>query len=144
MGVQLNRRVVGLQRDGVFDGPLMPALKTDSETMVLHEETDEHQQFLDCQDVSSHSLKCTMLSWCSKYGLPKEVRAALGRHSSATQGSDTLYPRDLAVEPVRQLQHVFDSIASGSFNPDGKRSEYISDLWSRWCHLSLPMWLLAR
>ena len=80
-------------------------------------------QFLDCQDITSHSLKCTMLSWCSKYGLPKEVRAALGRHSSATHGSDALYS-DLAVEPVRQLQLVIDSIASGSFHPDGKRSGY--------------------
>ena len=86
------------------------------------------QQFLDCQDVTSHSLKCTTLSWCSKYGLPKEVRAALGRHSSATHGSEALYSRDLAVEPVRQLQQVINSIASGSFNPDGKRSEYFRSM----------------
>ena len=53
--------------DSVFDGPLMPALKTDSETMLLHqcfsysiwtqrpitstEAITMLQQFLDCQNV---------------------------------------------------------------------------------------------
>ena len=74
--------------------------------------------------VSSHSCKSTALSWAAKFGVQREERMTLGRHASATQGTDAIYARDLTVGPTRSLQHVLDEIARGGFTPDAPRSNY--------------------
>ena len=61
--------------------------------------------------ISSHSCKSTALSWAAKFGVLREERMTLGRHASATQGTDAIYARDLAVGPTRSLQHVLDEIS---------------------------------
>ncbi len=48
----------------------------------------------------SHSMKCTALSWPAKCGVPRELRRLLGRHATATRGSDSVYSRDLMITPV--------------------------------------------
>jgi len=50
--------------------------------------------------VSSHSLKATVLSWCSKACMEAPDRAILGRHSSAYGESSAVYARDLAIGAV--------------------------------------------
>ena len=77
--------------------------------------------------ISSHSCKSTALSWAAKFGIPREERMTLGRHASATQGTDAIYARDLTVGPTRSLQHMLVEIARGGFTPDAPRSNYFSE-----------------
>ena len=74
--------------------------------------------------ISSHSLKRTALSWGSKYGLTPDEKSILGRHASATLGSQAVYSVDLASAPARSLQRVILDIASGDFRPDNPIASY--------------------
>ena len=72
--------------------------------------------------VTTHSLKATGISWCSKSGVPREVKEILGRHASATLGSTQLYSRDILSPALRSFDLVLKSIREGSFKPDCTRS----------------------
>jgi hypothetical protein len=75
--------------------------------------------------ISSHSLKATLLSWCSKYGLPLEIRQALGYHAAAANTSAAHYSRDELAGPLRKLEEVIAAVRDGSFRPDQTRSGYM-------------------
>ena len=77
------------------------------------------------QEVKSHSLKSTTLSWAAKRGLSDDTRAILGRHSSATSSVVAVYSRDLSAAPLREFQSMIDEIRVGSFSPDSTRSGMI-------------------
>jgi len=74
--------------------------------------------------VTSHSLKATYISWCSKFGLIASDKAILGRHSSSVNESTAVYERDMSVHAVSLLQNVIDNICENKFCPDAPRSEY--------------------
>lgn len=74
--------------------------------------------------MSSHSLKSTSLSWCSKFGLGDSDRSILGRHSSATSESSAIYARGLSAGPLRRFDGVLHSICVQEFTPDAPRSKY--------------------
>eukprot|EP00435_Cladocopium_sp_Y103_P035961 s405_g9.t1 len=74
--------------------------------------------------VSSHSLKATMLAWCSRYGLSPASRSMLGRHTSSLNETYAIYSRDLVCAPVAELQKVIDAVCQGAFHPDSQRSEF--------------------
>ena len=57
-------------------------------------------------DLLSHSMKCTALSWAAKCGVPRELRRLLGRHATATRDADSVYSRDLMITPIRELGRV--------------------------------------
>ena len=81
------------------------------------------KSFLDCPGdrfLTSHSLKVTTLSWCSKGGVCKEHRRLLGRHSSAVVDADSIYARDLMISLVR----IIAAVCEGRFYPDAPRSQY--------------------
>ena len=59
--------------------------------------TPDHQQF------RAHSLKTALLVWAATAGLDKEVRAVLGHHASALQGSEVVYSRHLQMRALRKL-----------------------------------------
>ena len=82
--------------------------------------------FLQCgdQNLSSHSLKATTLSWAAKCELPREQRRILGRHAATVQGADTFYSRDMSIGPVNSLQKVITLIRDGVFHPDASRANY--------------------
>ena len=61
----------------------------------------------------SHSLKCTMLSWCAQSGLDKECRAVLAHHCSALTGSEVVYSRQLQVRAIRKLQMLLHRVRAG-------------------------------
>ena len=142
LGALQARESAGLPRSGSILGPLLPAVKFSADGEVFSEDafiswckrpslsqevTNILRRFLEVDErsgISSHSLKATLLSWASKFGLDPETRSALGRHSSTTHGSEAVYARDLAVAPVRKLQEVIDAVANGSFAPDASRSNY--------------------
>ena len=72
--------------------------------------------------ISSHSMKATSLAWCAKFGVLREHRLLLGRHTSSVATADSYYARDILSEPLRALQMVVDSIRSSEFFPDATRS----------------------
>ena len=107
---------VSLSLAGVVDGALFRPPKGSEGTPGKREVRSE--------EVTSHSLKATCLSWCSKFGVDNEVQNMLGRHSDAVRGSAPLYSRDLCAAPVRKLQHIILQIHRGLFAPDATRSRY--------------------
>ena len=74
--------------------------------------------------ISTHSLKATGISWCAKMGVSAEHRSVLGRH--ATQGTTTLYSRDVISAALRDFLHVISSINKFHFMPDKTRSGMIT------------------
>ena len=70
----------------------------------------------------SHSLKATVLSWLSKRGVPREIRAALGYHAKAVDGTEVVYGRDNLSAPLRVMISVLVEIVDGIFSPDETRS----------------------
>ena len=71
--------------------------------------------------LTSHSCKCTLLSWCSKRGLPWEDRLVLGGHTSAVR-SALVYARDGLGRPLRMLEKLLLEVRLGKFLPDATRS----------------------
>ncbi|CAL1131406.1 unnamed protein product [Cladocopium goreaui] len=129
-----NRKACGLPTSRVVDGALMPApLMGDSvqwlkRPLAPGEISGILKNFLKSSDenLTSHSLKATALSWAAKAEVPREQRRVLGRHAAAVQGSDTFYSRDLCVGPVNSLQKVVAMIRDQIFNPDASRSNYFA------------------
>ncbi|CAE7218164.1 unnamed protein product [Symbiodinium sp. CCMP2592] len=76
------------------------------------------------EPLGTHSLKATTLSWSAKFGLPREVRAALGYHARGRDGTELIYGRDNMSAPVRQLQGVLLEVSRERFMPDATRSGY--------------------
>ncbi len=127
-----NRVQANLPVSGSLNGPLLPAPRDDedgwtSRPVTSTEISDILKSFLCCPEdryLTSHSLKVTTLSWCSKGGVCKEHRRLLGRHSSAVVDADSIYARDLMISPVDSLDRVMSAICEGRFYPDAPRSQY--------------------
>ena len=72
--------------------------------------------------ISTHSLKSTVMSWTSKFGLSEYSRAVLARHTSKASTATAVYSRDLLSPILRELNLVINAIYNGSFCPDATRS----------------------
>ena len=127
-----NRTGAGLPVSGCLRGPLLPAPSESDVGWTMRPVTSTEisnilKVFLSCPDdrfLTSHSLKVTTLSWCSKGGVSKEHRRLLGRHSSAVVDADSIYARDLMYDPVESLDRIMSAICEGRFYPDAPRSQY--------------------
>ena len=127
-----NRVLAGLCVSGPLQGPLLPAPKDNEDgwtkrPVTSTEISDILKAFLSCPHdrfLTSHSLKVTTLSWCSKGGVVKEHRRLLGRHASAVVDADSIYARDLMISPVESLDRIIAAICEGRFYPDAPRSQY--------------------
>ena len=131
---------VGLPFDGKIDGPLFrPPSKFGDPCrrgLTSTECSRFLQLFLDepCSSVAgepiltSHGLKATGLSWCSKFGLQPADKAILGRHVSATCESSAVYSRDLSTRSVALFQGIVLDICKGIFLPDAGRRNYFPEL----------------
>ena len=121
---------VGLPFLGKIHGPLFrPPCSPDGPPGVREPRSKEITVLLhkflspaEGRRISSHSLKVTLLSWCSKFGINEHHQSMLGRHSDALKGAAPLYSRDLAVAPARSLQQVLAEVHLGNFVPDAPRS----------------------
>eukprot|EP00435_Cladocopium_sp_Y103_P063051 s1132_g24.t1 len=71
--------------------------------------------------LTSHSCKCTCLSFLAKRGIQFEDRLALGYHANKLRMALT-YSRDSAARPLAVLSHVLREIREGLFEPDNTRS----------------------
>ena len=119
-----SRKEAGLIVSGLVDGALFPAPKASGWAMRpvgCSESTQMLRMLLGNgdDDLLSHSMKCTALSWAAKCGVPRELR-----HATATRDADSVYSRDLMITPVRELGRVIRMIRDGQFKPDNPRSDY--------------------
>ena len=73
-------------------------------------------------EVRSHSLKVTPLSWLAKAGSSLTLRRSLGHHLDPGSRSATIYARDAMAPPLRELCRVVRLIADREFFPDNTRS----------------------
>ena len=73
-------------------------------------------------EVRSHSLKVTPLSWLAKAGSSLSLRRSLGHHLDPGSRSATIYARDAMAPPLRELCRVVRLIADREFFPDNTRS----------------------
>ena len=110
----------------------MPAPLEDGSVSVRPLSTSEMKEWtlmllrsvdIDVEDrrVTSHSCKCTLLSWCSKRGLPWEDRLVLGGHTCNVR-SAMVYSRDALGRPLRLLERLLKEVRMGKFLPDATRS----------------------
>ena len=67
--------------------------------------------------IGAHSLKTTLLSWCAKYGVPRETRRILGYHALPGDRSMDAYARAPMAGPLRELVMVVSAVREGGFNP---------------------------
>ena len=71
--------------------------------------------------LTSHSCKCTCLSFMAKRGVNFEDRLVLGYHTNKLRMAMT-YSRDSAARPLAILSQVLTEIREGTFDPDCTRS----------------------
>ena len=107
------REIVGLQSQGRLDFPLICRFDPDGKPMNQEITSAEASELLrralkisgDEQCViRSHSLKCTALSWCCKYGTDLGMRRLLGHHLDPSSVSPETYGRDSMAAAVRCLE----------------------------------------
>lgn len=71
--------------------------------------------------ITSHSCKCTILSYAAKRGLPHEERLVLGHHAHQGRMAD-VYARDAEARPMRMLEELLGEIRNQKFFPDESRA----------------------
>ena len=111
----------GLDIHRVPLGPLLPAPRLGGGFGARPLSTPEAAHWLrlllagtsDCDSFRAHSLKTTLLVWAAKAGLEKEVRAVLGHHASALQGSEVVYSRFLQTRALRKLNMLLHRVRIG-------------------------------
>ena len=113
--------LVGLNIDKVPLGPLLPAPKQGGGFGARPLSTPEAATWLRlllhgtpaCDTFRAHSLKTTLLVWSAKAGLDKEVRAVLGHHATALEGSEVVYSRHLQTRALRKLNMLLHRVRIG-------------------------------
>ena len=122
------RRV--LKVDDLNRYPLMPApdsvleptrrpLTTQEAKLWMHELLGD--SLSKASKITSHSCKCTCLSYLAKRGASFEDRLILGYHANSMKMA-LVYSRDSAARPLALLTHVLGEIKRGVFDPDCTRS----------------------
>ena len=112
--------------------PLMPAPNTSGAATRRPLSTEEMKLWtihllekaghdLTGRKISSHSCKCTMLSYAAKFGMAWDDRLVLGGHVGHLKSPIT-YSRDALARPLRLLSELLADIRIGRFQPDQTRS----------------------
>ena len=126
---------VGILFNESFRGPILPAPDKQGQWCARSVTASEATKWLNellkqkssnLEQVSSHSLKCTALSWLAKAGTEPHFRLILGHHSTQ-KGSLETYSRDVLAAPLRALDDVLRQIRMGALQPDLTRSGHIQD-----------------
>ena len=76
------------------------------------------------EDVTTHSLRATALSWCAKHGVREGSRRLLAYQAKPKDYMMLEYSRDAMAGPMAALGQVLDDITTGKFQPDSARSGY--------------------
>ena len=112
--------------------PVMPAPDHNKEPTVRPLETEEASKWMRylltgsmSQDprrkLSSHSFKCTFLSFAAKFGVSAEERLVMGYHVTSSKMAH-VYARDAAAPTTLILEQIISCIRGGTFKPDSARS----------------------
>ena len=111
--------------------PLMPAPDSNLEATPRPVSTSEAKRWIQYllgselvkagMTLTSHSCKCTCLSFLAKRGASYEDRLVLGYHANKLRVAMT-YSRDSAARPLALLCQVLHEIRTGQFEPDCTRS----------------------
>ena len=126
---------VGMDFNETFEGPVLPAPDKCGEWCARSVTAAEATKWLtellkqnnsDLDHVTSHSLKCTTLSWLAKAGTEPHYRLLLGHHSTQ-KGSLETYSRDVLSAPLRALDDVLRQIRMGALHPDLTRSGHVQE-----------------
>eukprot|EP00435_Cladocopium_sp_Y103_P038505 s526_g10.t1 len=131
------RKRAGLELPLEEHGPMMRAPLNDAATQWSSRplSSEEGSAFLrgvlkapktTTRRLSTHSMKSTILSWSSKYGLPDSTRAVLARHVSSVASATAVYSRDLLSPVLRELDNMLTAMRTGLFHPDRTRSGMIT------------------
>ena len=112
---------VGLDIHKVPLGPLLPAPRLGGGFGARPLSTTEAADWLrlllagtpGAETFRAHSMKTTLLVWAAKAGLEKEVRAVLGHHATALEGSDVVYGRHLQSRALRKLNMLLHRVRLG-------------------------------
>ena len=118
--------------------PTLPAPNSDGLPTKRPLSTDEMKHWLqlvftskglslDGRRLTSHSCKCTLLSWLAKHGDDWADRMALGGHVSFMK-SAIVYSRDAMARPIRVMEKLLQDIRLGRFCPDESRSGRFKDI----------------
>ena len=133
-------KAVGLGLEGRAKGPLLPAPTEAGEWSKRAVTSGEMSRWLqvllkdegNSAEVSSHSLKSTSLSWCSKFGMSRHPRLQLGHHSTG-DGTLNTYGRDFLAPALREYITVAEHLrtikrqADGSNPLDGALPNVLAD-----------------
>jgi hypothetical protein len=65
-------------------------------------------------EISTHSLKTTVLSWAAKFGMTVEERRMLGHHCDPQLKSVVTYSRDSMFAPLMRVNEMLKAIREGS------------------------------
>ena len=117
-GAPFGNEVRGIQLETRADAFLMSPPHPGSAGKALRRplDTDEVTAFLQhClfrsgaselrgRKITSHSMKRTLLSVASKFGMSREDRSSLGHHADVVAGADAVYAFDLAIGPAQRLR----------------------------------------
>ena len=126
---------VGRIFDDTFKGPILPAPDKfgnwGSRSVTAAEASKWLLELLrpngsNLDEVTSHSLKCTVLSWLAKAGAEPHHRLVLGHHSTQ-RGSLETYSRDMLSAPLRAMEDVLRKIRMGALHPGLTRSGHIQE-----------------
>ena len=110
--------------------PVMPAPNCDGTATKRAIDTEECKRWilllleglnLEGRRLTSHSCKCTVLSYLSKHGDNWEDRLILGGHAGQYAMAIN-YSRDAMARPLRVLEALLLDIRESRFNPDETRS----------------------
>ena len=122
----------GIELKGGHSGPLLPGIDAAGSLVSRPLSSAEMSTWLNKilamtlgtvePGLTSHGLKSTPLSWCSKVGLSEEDRHILGHHSMTGKRSLVVYARDTQSAPIRRFEGVISDIRHGNFFPDSTRS----------------------
>ena len=79
----------------------------------------------DLRDISSHSLKSTVLSWAARWGMSLEERRLLGHHLDPQFKSVVTYSREALLKSHVKLQTMMWEIKQKIFDPDQTRLQVL-------------------
>ena len=78
-------------------------------------------------EVSSYSLKTTLLTWAARYGMSVEDRRLMGHHLDPHVKFVATYNRDLLVNVQVKIAHMLGSMRRGSFDPEATAGQRIAE-----------------
>ena len=82
------------------------------------------------QNIGTHSLKATLLSWAAKWSMRASSRRVLGKHSDRKDHSMLTYSRDICISALKDVSAMFAEIREGKFDPDASRSMIVTSISS--------------